>query len=141
MFEKVLWSSYLKPSIIHLFLALESIYTGLAIHSLVQWIAWRALPPECPHCNQRLRPDFPILPWINRLRQTRLPYADLFVDDAERYHDEEQHLIQDDHLTHTLQPEAVDIRSKDRRLNAIPPSDSSAETSSMPTIGMGSATM
>lgn len=127
--------------LIHFFLALESIYTGLAIHSLVQWIAWRALPPDCPHCNHHLRSDFPVFPWMTRLRQSRMPYADLFVDESERYNDEEAPLIDEDHITYTPQPEAVEVRRKDRKSNAVAPSSSSAESSNLPTIGRSTGSM
>lgn len=127
-----------NASLIHFYLALESIYTGLAIHRLVQWVAWHALPPDCPHCNHRLRPGLPDLPWVSNLRHRRLPYADLFVDDADRYHDEEERSVPDAQFAHTLQPEAVDVRKKDRRMKAT--SISSGESEGMPTIGMGSMT-
>ncbi|KAF4500007.1 nucleosomal binding [Fusarium agapanthi] len=116
-------------SVIHLVIALESFYTGLAVHSIVQWLAWRTLPPDCPHCDHRLRPDFPELPWLDRLRERRDgDYSALFVDEENRY--------QDDETEETLQraesaaqeaeaqPEVVDVRKKNNRRNRTntPPS-------------------
>ncbi|KAM0556704.1 hypothetical protein ACHAPJ_005763 [Fusarium lateritium] len=109
---------------IHLLLALQSFYTGLAIHSITQWLAWRTLPPDCPHCDHRLRPDFPQLPWLERLRQRRHGgHAALFVDDEHRYHDDENEEIlyraesaaEEAETSQPVQPEVVDVRKKGNR--------------------------
>ncbi|KAM5355533.1 hypothetical protein ACJ41O_002179 [Fusarium nematophilum] len=107
---------------IHLLLALQSLYSGLAIHSLVQWLAWRTLPPDCPHCSHRLRPDFPELPWLERLRERRRGgYTSLFVDDEHRYRDDEEDGGGDDDAeqaeaaAQAVQPEAVEVRKKNGR--------------------------
>ncbi|KAH7156206.1 hypothetical protein EDB81DRAFT_756705 [Dactylonectria macrodidyma] len=115
---------------VHLLLALESFYTGLAIHSLVQWLAWRTLPPDCPNCNHRLRPPFPELPWLERIRRRREGYAALFVDDEHRYRDEEegeQPPVPDAEHGETshaaVQPEAVEVKKKkERKGKTTPPS-------------------
>ncbi|GAB1314766.1 hypothetical protein MFIFM68171_04976 [Madurella fahalii] len=50
--------------LIHLYLAARELVAGLAIPSLVEWTAWRAVPPDCPRCGSRLRPDsLPPIPW------------------------------------------------------------------------------
>ncbi|KAF5013608.1 hypothetical protein FDECE_413 [Fusarium decemcellulare] len=122
--------------LLHLLLALEAFYSGLAIHSLVQWLAWRTLPPDCPNCNHRLRPDFPELPWLERLRQRRRGgYTALFVDDEHRYHDDEDEEALDRaniaaeqaeqaDAPHDVQPEAVEVRKKNSRKSktTTPPS-------------------
>ncbi|KAF4453481.1 hypothetical protein F53441_3866 [Fusarium austroafricanum] len=113
----------------HLLLAIQSFYTGLAIHSVVQWIAWRALPPNCPQCDHRLRSDFPKLPWLEHLRPRRQrDYSALFVDDENRYHDEENEetLARAESAAQVAeaQPEVVDVRRKNNRRNRTdtPPS-------------------
>ncbi|KAI5462134.1 hypothetical protein BGZ63DRAFT_413573 [Mariannaea sp. PMI_226] len=120
---------------IHLLLALEAFYTGLAIHSLVQWLAWRTLPPDCPHCHENLRPPFPQLPWLERIRQRRQhdDYAALFVDDEHRYRDEEEgeepihvaeHEQHEDMQHSPVQPQPVEVRKKkDRKGKTTPPSE------------------
>ncbi|KAL2022417.1 hypothetical protein VTK56DRAFT_5484 [Thermocarpiscus australiensis] len=51
---------------IHLYLAARELVAGLAIPSLIEWTAWRAVPPNCPHCGSRLRPDaLPPIPWYD----------------------------------------------------------------------------
>ena len=51
-------------SLVHLYLAARELVAGLAIPQLVEWSAWRAVPPDCPHCGSRLRPDaLPPIPW------------------------------------------------------------------------------
>ncbi|KAH6990703.1 hypothetical protein BGZ61DRAFT_528228 [Ilyonectria robusta] len=114
---------------VHLLLALQSFYTGLAIHSLVQWLAWRTLPPDCPNCNHRLRPPFPELPWVERVRRRRDDYAALFVDEEHRYRDEEEgeepvHDAEQGETSHgTVQPEAVEVKKKkERKGKTTPPS-------------------
>ncbi|KAF4975237.1 hypothetical protein FZEAL_7944 [Fusarium zealandicum] len=116
--------------LVHLILAVQAFYTGLAIHSLVQWLAWRTLPPDCPHCDHRLRPDLPELPWLQRLRQRRRGgYTSLFVDDEQRYRDNEDedtvdHAVEQAESAHAVQPEAVEVRRKNSRKSktATPPS-------------------
>ncbi|ENH61551.1 hypothetical protein FOC1_g10016372 [Fusarium oxysporum f. sp. cubense race 1] len=114
--------------VIHLLIALESFYTGLAVHSIVQWLAWRTLPPDCPHCDHRLRPDFPELPWLDRLREQRGDYSALFVDEENRYHDDEteETLQRAESAAQEAeaQPEVVDVRKKNNRRNRTntPPS-------------------
>ncbi|KAF7558773.1 hypothetical protein G7046_g5390 [Stylonectria norvegica] len=98
--------------LIHLFLSLQAFYTGLAIHSLVQWLAWRALPPDCPHCDHRLRPSLPELPWLRHFQRHELRYSHLFVDDENRYRDDEDEEFartpEDVETAYTAQPEAVE---------------------------------
>lgn len=123
---------------IHLLLALEAFYTGLAIHSLVQWLAWRTLPPDCPHCHERLRPPFPELPWLERIKQRRQQhdeYTPLFIDDEHRYRDEEEgetpvHETDPEYREpelepepeHSPAPEAVEVRrKKDRKSKTTTP--------------------
>ncbi|KAK7430193.1 hypothetical protein QQZ08_003167 [Neonectria magnoliae] len=115
---------------VHLLLALQSFYTGLAIHSLVQWLAWRTLPPDCPNCNHRLRPPFPELPWLERIRHRRDDYATLFVDDEHRYRDEEEGDVpvgdvEQGETSHAaVTPEAVEVKKKNNRKGkATPPSN------------------
>ncbi|KAK5992849.1 hypothetical protein PT974_06271 [Cladobotryum mycophilum] len=68
---------------------IHSLYNGLAISGIVQWIAWRAVPAECPNCHHHLRPSsLPEVPWLKRSKR-RESYAPVLVqDDQERYHDE-----------------------------------------------------
>jgi hypothetical protein len=50
--------------LIHLYLAAREFAAGLAIPGLIEYTAWRAVPPDCPHCGRRLRPDsLPPIPW------------------------------------------------------------------------------
>ncbi|KAK3370485.1 hypothetical protein B0H63DRAFT_316742 [Podospora didyma] len=50
---------------IHLFLATRAFIAGLALHGLIQWTAWQAVPPDCPHCGLRVRPEsLPVIPWL-----------------------------------------------------------------------------
>ncbi|KND91310.1 hypothetical protein TOPH_04095 [Tolypocladium ophioglossoides CBS 100239] len=98
----------------HLFLALHALYDGLAVHGLIQWAAWRAVPPDCPNCNTRLRPSLPEFPWLRRFRRRGdVEYAPVLVDDAERYRDEPADAAGEP--IRAEQPEAVEVRSKDRR--------------------------
>ncbi|KAM7210926.1 hypothetical protein V8F06_013683 [Rhypophila decipiens] len=49
---------------IHLYLALREFAVGLALRDLLRWTAWQSVPPDCPHCGSRLRPDsLPTIPW------------------------------------------------------------------------------
>lgn len=51
-------------SLIHLYLAARELVAGLAMPELAQFTAWRAVPPDCPNCGSRLRPDsLPPIPW------------------------------------------------------------------------------
>ncbi|KAK4191328.1 hypothetical protein QBC35DRAFT_487937 [Podospora australis] len=60
--------------VIHLYLAIREFIAGLALHGFVQYAAWQTLPPDCPHCGERLRPDStPSLPWFESLWTPRLP--------------------------------------------------------------------
>ncbi|KAL7620168.1 hypothetical protein AAE478_009161 [Parahypoxylon ruwenzoriense] len=59
------------PLLIHLYLAVRELSRGLAIRELTTWVAWQAVPPDCPDCGRRLRPtSVPQPPW---LRETTLP--------------------------------------------------------------------
>ncbi|KXX78769.1 hypothetical protein MMYC01_204406 [Madurella mycetomatis] len=50
--------------LIHLYLAARELVAGLDIPRVVEWTAWRAVPPDCPRCGSRLRPDsLPPIPW------------------------------------------------------------------------------
>ncbi|KAK0735323.1 hypothetical protein B0T21DRAFT_367519 [Apiosordaria backusii] len=49
---------------IHFYMAIRELIAGLAIHGLIQYTAWQVLPPDCPHCGGRLRPEHtPDIPW------------------------------------------------------------------------------
>lgn len=100
-------------SFVHLYLAIQAFYYGLALRDLFQWIAWRALPPDCPNCNSRLRPSLPEFPWLKRFR--RRDYAPVFTDEAARYHDEPEASREP-----APQPEAVEVRRKDRKGKGAP---------------------
>ncbi|KAI1392986.1 uncharacterized protein F4822DRAFT_147544 [Hypoxylon trugodes] len=57
--------------LIHLYLAVRELSRGLALPGLTQYLAWQAVPPDCPDCGHRLRPDAPPrLPWVE---ETSLP--------------------------------------------------------------------
>ncbi|KAI0845685.1 hypothetical protein F5Y00DRAFT_265319 [Daldinia vernicosa] len=63
--------------LIHLFLAVREFSRGLAIPGLTQYLAWQAVPPDCPNCGHQLRPDAPpSLPW---LEEASLPRPSLKV--------------------------------------------------------------
>ncbi|KAI1105765.1 hypothetical protein F4804DRAFT_111321 [Jackrogersella minutella] len=52
--------------LIHLYLAVRELSRGLAIPGLTQYIAWQAVPPDCPDCGHRLRPSGPPrMPWVD----------------------------------------------------------------------------
>ncbi|KAI0106876.1 hypothetical protein F4814DRAFT_72499 [Daldinia grandis] len=52
--------------LIHLFLAVREFSRGLAIPGLTQYLAWQAVPPDCPNCGHQLRPDAPpSMPWFD----------------------------------------------------------------------------
>ncbi|KAI1463133.1 uncharacterized protein F4812DRAFT_447756 [Daldinia caldariorum] len=52
--------------LIHLFLAVREFSRGLAIPGLTQYLAWQAVPPDCPNCGHQLRPDAPPrMPWLD----------------------------------------------------------------------------
>jgi hypothetical protein len=80
----------------------------------MQWVAWQAVPPECPNCSHQLRPESaPALPWVQSIprvnmtmpsmptmkmpewktptwlqRRQQQGYDNLFVDEQDRYRDE-----------------------------------------------------
>ncbi|KAI0837063.1 hypothetical protein F5Y06DRAFT_271909 [Hypoxylon sp. FL0890] len=57
--------------LIHLYLAVREFSRGLAIPGLTQYLAWQVVPPDCPDCGRRLRPDSaPRMPWVE---ETSLP--------------------------------------------------------------------
>ncbi|KAI1414138.1 hypothetical protein F5Y13DRAFT_22498 [Hypoxylon sp. FL1857] len=57
--------------LIHLYLAVREFSRGLAIPGLTQYLAWQVVPPDCPDCGHRLRPDAPPrMPWVE---ETSLP--------------------------------------------------------------------
>ncbi|KAI0149665.1 hypothetical protein F4776DRAFT_602715 [Hypoxylon sp. NC0597] len=57
--------------LIHLYLAVREFSRGLAIPGLTQYLAWQVVPPDCPDCGRRLRPDAPpSMPWVE---ETSLP--------------------------------------------------------------------
>jgi hypothetical protein len=59
--------------LIHAFLAVREFGAGLAIPGLVEYTAWRAIPPDCPHCGTRLRPDsLPSIPWYETVSRPRV---------------------------------------------------------------------
>jgi hypothetical protein len=117
---------------IHLFLATQAFAHGLAIHGLIQWTAWRTLPPDCPSCNVRLRPSLPELPWLKYFQQqqqrrrrrararNQQSYAPVFVDDQDRYRDDVESGAADHEAeaaagANQPEPEAVEVRRKDRK--------------------------
>ncbi|KAI1765047.1 hypothetical protein GGR53DRAFT_285445 [Hypoxylon sp. FL1150] len=52
--------------LIHLYLAVRELSRGLAIPGLTQYLAWQVIPPDCPDCGRRLRPDAPpLMPWLD----------------------------------------------------------------------------
>ncbi|CAG9955176.1 unnamed protein product [Clonostachys rosea f. rosea IK726] len=107
----------------HLYLASVALYEGFAIHGLVQWTAWRAVPPDCPNCNVRLRPDLPALPWLKYFQRRRSPdYAPVLANDEEPYRDEVES------ADGVAQPEAVDVRKKDKKGKAATPEPSGEST-------------
>lgn len=119
------------PSFVHLTLAFRGLAHGFAFHGLVQYTAWHALPPDCPHCNVRLRPSsLPELPWLKSLQQSRRAraaarssrqdYAPVFVDDQDRYRDDVESGGRDtpaetEEDRQAPQPDAVDVTRKDRK--------------------------
>ncbi|PTB77975.1 hypothetical protein M440DRAFT_1375687 [Trichoderma longibrachiatum ATCC 18648] len=124
----------------HLLAACLAVYQGLAIHGLLQWVAWQILPPSCPNCEHHLRPtSLPEIPWFQSINSLNLglrcPWRRsdddapllaplLAEDDPERYRDDPE----DDEAT--PQPEAVAVRPKrTRKTKATPaPSDEASET-------------
>ncbi|KAK4153054.1 hypothetical protein C8A00DRAFT_43990 [Chaetomidium leptoderma] len=59
--------------LIHLYLAARELVAGLAIPGLVEYTAWRAVPPDCPHCGSRLRPDsLPPIPWYETVSRPKV---------------------------------------------------------------------
>ncbi|XXH05399.1 hypothetical protein Hte_011825 [Hypoxylon texense] len=52
--------------LMHLYLAVRELSRGLAIPGLTQYLAWQAVPPDCPDCGRRLRPAAPPrMPWLD----------------------------------------------------------------------------
>ncbi len=99
--------SFHPGSLVHLYLAVRALYIGLALDSLTQWVAWQAVPPDCPNCKYRLRPAMPSLPWF---RRREAAYARLLVDDEEnRYRDDEGE------ASHAAEPEVEAVVSRDRK--------------------------
>ncbi|KAK6949623.1 hypothetical protein Daesc_009706 [Daldinia eschscholtzii] len=67
----------LAAALIHLFLAVREFSRGLAIPGLTQYLAWQAVPPDCPNCGHQLRPDAPPrMPWLD---ETTLPRPNLKI--------------------------------------------------------------
>jgi hypothetical protein len=87
---------------------------GLALDGVVKWLAYQAVPAECPNCSHNLRPPFPVLPWF---RRSGAEYRPLFANDEEaRYRDEEEG------PDTTQQPAAVEVSQvtkKDKKGKAI----------------------
>ncbi|KAH6626710.1 hypothetical protein B0J18DRAFT_455887 [Chaetomium sp. MPI-SDFR-AT-0129] len=66
--------------LIHLFLAVREFVAGLAIPGLVEYTAWRALPADCPHCGNRLRPDsLPPIPWYETISRPKVSLPQVTV--------------------------------------------------------------
>lgn len=62
-------------SFIHLHLAAREVVAGLAIPGLIEYTAWRAVPPDCPHCGNRLRPDsLPPIPWYETVSRPNVSF-------------------------------------------------------------------
>jgi hypothetical protein len=118
-------------SFVHLYLAVKSFYEGLAIYGLYQWAAWRAVPPDCPSCNVRLRPSLPELPWLKSFQRRRDGYAPVLVNDEDRYRDDiESGAAAAGADTSVpadtaVQPEAVEVRRKDRKSKSSSASEAS----------------
>ncbi|KAK3326179.1 hypothetical protein B0H66DRAFT_600313 [Apodospora peruviana] len=61
--------------LVHLYLAVREFAAGLALHGLLQWAAWHTVPPDCPHCGSRLRPDtLPTLPWVESMSAPKVSF-------------------------------------------------------------------
>ncbi|KAI0179015.1 hypothetical protein GGR52DRAFT_284928 [Hypoxylon sp. FL1284] len=61
---------------IHLYLAVRELSRGLAIPGLTQYLAWQAVPPDCPDCGRRLRPEAPPrMPWLDEASLPPRPSA------------------------------------------------------------------
>lgn len=110
----------LNHSFVHLTLAFRGLAHGFAFHGLVQYTAWHTLPPDCPHCNVRLRPSsLPELPWLKYFQQSRrrADYAPVFVDDQDRYRDDVESggATPAEEAEEQLQPDAVEVTRKDRK--------------------------
>ncbi|KAK6078070.1 hypothetical protein SCUP234_06444 [Seiridium cupressi] len=59
---------------IHLYFAVRSFSTGLALHDLTQYLAWQVVPADCPDCGHRLRPSSPpTIPWFESARRIKRP--------------------------------------------------------------------
>ncbi|KAK3984761.1 hypothetical protein QBC44DRAFT_276709 [Cladorrhinum sp. PSN332] len=59
--------------LIHLYLTVREFIAGLALHGLVQYAAWHVLPPDCPDCGSRLRPEaHPPIPWYESVSRPKL---------------------------------------------------------------------
>jgi len=95
-------------------MSLRAIHIGLALDQVAQWVAFQAVPPDCPNCNHSLRPAFPTLPWFSRPFSE---YTRLFVnnDEESRYRDEEE-----EHSVVAAEvPEAVEVTKKDRKGKSV----------------------
>lgn len=65
-------------SLIHLYLAVREFVAGLAIPGLVEYTAWRAVPADCPHCGNRLRPDsLPPIPWYETVSRPNVSLSQI----------------------------------------------------------------
>ena len=65
---------------IHLYLAAREFVAGLAIPGLIEYTAWRAVPPDCPHCGHRLRPDaLPPIPWYETVSRPNVSFPQVRV--------------------------------------------------------------
>ncbi|KAM7202547.1 hypothetical protein V8F20_004336 [Naviculisporaceae sp. PSN 640] len=63
---------------IHLHLAVREFAIGLALHDLFRWAAWQSVPPDCPHCGSRLRPDsLPAIPWYESVSAPEISFPKL----------------------------------------------------------------
>jgi hypothetical protein len=101
---------------IHVYLAVRELYVGLALRHLMQYVAYQAIPADCPECGHRLRPaSAPDVPWLQSVSSIRVPRprlrlrapawrtptwlrrgdhgqaSPLFVSDQEEGHDEERY--------------------------------------------------
>ncbi|KAK0636123.1 hypothetical protein B0T17DRAFT_650988 [Bombardia bombarda] len=71
--------------LIHLYLAVREFIAGLALHGLVQHVAWQTLPPDCPHCGNRLRPDsLPAIPWYESVSAPKVKLPSFKVPSVTR---------------------------------------------------------
>lgn len=113
--------------LIHLYLAVRALSAGLALRDLTHYLAWQVVPPDCPDCGRRLRPESPPkMPWFESVSFPKLKvpnwlkpapqeegYARLFVDGQEtRYRDDPEHDEHGESSTRVEEPAEVEVVRK-----------------------------